>query len=154
MLMQEKKLDSVTSLHEELVFNRLDSSTVETVCPCGDYMLIDTDPRFSCAQPGAYIIKGRRGCRKPECNTKRRGQQQPMRPVSKQLQSVKNDKFSLRATRSNPIEGLYHAVPQPPGINPYCPTVVNLWCCRCKEKSKLRSQKANYQDNTYVDNNA
>jgi hypothetical protein len=154
MLMQEKKLDSVTRLHEELVFNRLDGSTVETICPCGDYMTIDTDPRFSCAQPGAYVVKVRRGCRKPECNAKRRSQQQPMKPVSKQLQSVKDDKFSVRATRPNPTKGLYHAVLRLPAIDPSCPTVVNLWCCRCKEKSKLQSQKANYQDNTYVDNNA
>lgn len=154
MLMQEKKLDSVTGLNEELVFNRLDGSTVETVCPCGDYMVTDTDPRFSCAQPGAYVVKERRGCRKPECNAKRRGQQQPMKPVSKQLQSVKNDKSSLRATRPNPIEGLYHAVLRPPGVGPSRPTVVNQWCCRCKEKTELRSQKAYYQGNIYVDNDA
>ena len=154
MLMQENKLGSVTSANEELVFNRIDGSTVDTVCPCGDYIVTDTDPRFSCAQPGAYVIKMRRGCRSLECDAKRRAGGLRMKPISKQLQWVLNEKTSLRAECQNPIEGLYRAALRPPGVGPSRPTVVSMWCCRCKEKTKLRSPKANDRGNIYVDDDA
>ena len=77
-----------------------------------------------------------------------------MKPVSKQVQWVHDTKKTLRAERHNPTEGLYKAVLRPAGVGPSRPTTVSIWCCRCKEKTKLRSLKANDRGNIYVDNNA
>ena len=155
MLTQKKKLDSIIGSHQELIFNRIDGSTVETSCPCGDCRITDTEPRFCCAQPGAYVVKERLGCGKPksQCKSRRRGVRE-MKPVSKELQIVKNYAGNLRATRRNPTEGLYYAAIRPPSAEPSRPTVVNLWCCRCKEKTQIRSEKANNQSNMYVDDDA
>ena len=128
MLMQKKKLDSVTSSNEDLVFNRIDGSTVDAVCPCGSYEVTDTKPRFSCAQPGAYVFTEKAGCHKPECKANKRDHRE-MKPVSKQFNQYEITKIQSPSYKSKSDRGPVSCSPtttRPSSSNSGQPVVLSM----------------------------
>lgn len=63
MLKQQHHLVSQASANDDLLFNRVDGSTVETVRSCGALKTVDGSPRFTCARAGGYVMRTTRRCK-------------------------------------------------------------------------------------------
>jgi hypothetical protein len=153
MLTQQRHLASISGVRQDLIYNRIDGSTVQTVCPCGSYKTIDRQPRFTCAQKDGYVMMERRGCRSQECSAKG---QQFMQPISEILRGVRNRKETLRSAEPTDydIEPLFYPALRKQNDLPSTTTVVTLWCVRCKERSAFHSPNSSKKENIYIDNNA
>ena len=57
MLQQQGRLSLKRTAIDDLIYSRIDGSEIKTVCPCGAFKDTDRDPRFSCAQVGAYVVR-------------------------------------------------------------------------------------------------
>lgn len=158
MLKQQHHLVSHTCVNDDLLFNRVDGSTVETVCPCGAFETVDNNPRFTCAQAGGYVMRTSRRCKSQQCSEKKPDQknspQLHMKPVSSDLEGVIDLKECLRAEKRRNRIYLHRALLREKGEGPPRPTVINSWCCRCKEKTKVGGSHANEEGNMYIDDDA
>lgn len=158
MLKQQHHLVSQASAKDNLVFNRVYGSTVETVCPCGAFKTVDDNLRFPCARAGGYVMRSTRRCRLQQCSEKKPDQKSSplvhLKPVSSDLEEVIDQKVCLRAEKGRNRISLFRALLRKEGEGPLRPTVVNLWCCRCKKKTKVGGVDANEEGNIYINNDA
>lgn len=158
MLKQQHHLVLQASANDDLLFNCVDGSTVETVCPCGAYKTVDGNPRFTCARAGGYVMRITRRCKSQQCSKKKRVQayspQLHLKPVCSDLEGVIDLKECLPAEKRRNGVYLYRALLRKKGEGPPRPTVVNLWCCRCKDKPKVAGIHASEEGNMYIDDDA
>ena len=77
-LKQQHHLVSQASANDDLHLNRVDGSTVETVCSCGAFKTVDDNPRFTCARAEGYVMRTQR-CEPEQCSEKK-----PDRKISPQ----------------------------------------------------------------------
>ena len=57
MIQQQRRLNLNRTVIDDLIFSRIDGSEIKTVCPCGAFKDTDSNPRFSCAQVGGYVVR-------------------------------------------------------------------------------------------------
>ena len=147
MLKQQHHLVSQASTNDDLLFNRVDGSTVETVCPCGAFKTVDDNPRFTCARAGGYVMRTTQRYKSEQCSEKKPDQknspQRFLKPVSSDLEGVMDLKECLRAEKRRNGIYLHRALLRKKGEGPQRPTVVSLWCCPYKEKTKVGGIHAN-----------
>jgi len=155
--MQQNHLALLTFSNQDLAYTRIDSTVVEAVCPCGQYKILDTSPRFTCANERGYVMKSTRKCRSAECNPngKVRGKyvSKNMAPVSEGLIGVCQNRTSLRAEKRQPLGSSNQCtrVIRSEHDLPSCLPAVTLWCVRCKEKTKIQSPFANKEGTRLID---
>lgn len=101
ILKQQSHLVVQASAKDDLLFNRVDGSKVETVCPCGASRTVDNNPRFTCAQAGGYVMRQSGRCKSQQCSKKNPNRKSPpkayLKPVSSNLEGVLDTRPSLRA---------------------------------------------------------
>jgi hypothetical protein len=133
MLKQQHHLVSQASANDDLLFNRVDRSTVETVCPCGAFKTVDDNRRFAYARAGGYVMRTTRRCKPEQCSEKKpdhkNSPQRFLKPVSSDFEGVMDLKECLRAGKRRNGIYLHRAPLRKKGEGPPRPTVVNLWCC-------------------------
>lgn len=103
MWKQQHHRESQISADKDLLFNRVDGSTVVTVVPCNTSKTIYDYPRFTSARAGGYVMRTTQGCRSEQCSEKipdqRYSPQLGLKPVSSDLDGVVDLKESLRPER-------------------------------------------------------
>ena len=151
MLKQQSHLILQASTNDDLLFNRVDGSKVETVCPCGAFRTFDQNPRFTCARAGGYVMRHTRRCKSQQCSEKNPNRNSPpevqLKPMSSDLEGVIGVKPSLRAEKGLNRLALHRALLRQNSEGPPRPTMVKLWCCRCKEETKICGSHANREGN-------
>lgn len=149
MLAQQKQLGSVKPCkHDDLLYNRLGGEAIKVSCPCGLVKFTDTEPRFSCARPSAYVARERK-CHSSHCNPKsaRRGTSQILRPISNDLEFVLASVPSLRAKGPRRIIGeRLSSLIRAPMESPTRPVIVESWCIVCEEKTEIPNGSSVYID--------
>ncbi len=158
MLKQHDYLDEHSVRHDDLLFQRVDGSEVEVVCPCGDYRSSDKNPRYKCSQPWCYVLKETRKCKSSKCGAKAPGQMYAsavrLHPVSTDLLGVRDDRPALLAENERKCPNLYRDLVRQAGEGPQRPSTVERFCCLCKEKTLTVRKYGNDEGNLYVDNEA
>ena len=158
MLKQQSHLILQVSVNDDLLFNRVDGSKVETVCPCGTFRTFDENPRFACARTGGYVMRQTRRCKSQQCTEKNSNRKSPskvhLKPVSSDLEGVVDVRLSLRAEKGRNRLQLHRALLRQNDEGPPRPIMIKLWCCRCKEKTKICGSHANREGNLYIDHDA
>ena len=158
MLKQQSHLILRASANDDLLFNRVDGSKVETVCPCGTFRTFDENPRFACARTGGYVMRQTRRCKSQQCTEKNPNRKSPpevhLKPVSSDLEGVVDVRLSLRVEKGRNRLQLHRALLRQNDEGPPRPIMIKLWCCRCKEKTKICGSHANREGNLYIDHDA
>ena len=150
-LQQQGRLNLKRTAIDDLIYSRIDGSEIKTVCPCGAFKDTDRDPRFSCAQVGAYVVRLPRRC---NCAKSRTGGYCQLWPVMPGLVGIRSDRSSLRAEKRHEDSTPSRALIRKKGEGPSRPKVVELWCIQCRENTQVQGSRANKEGNMFIDNDA
>lgn len=130
MLKQQSHLILQAGANDDLLFNRVDGSKVETVCPCGNFRTLDKNPRFACARAGGYVMRQTQRCKSQQCTEKNPNRNSPpkvhLKPVSSDLEGGIDARPSLRAENGRNRIQWHRAVLRQDGEGPPRPTMVKL----------------------------
>ena len=151
MLQQQGRLNLKRTAIDDFIYSRIDGSEIKTVCPCGAFKDTDRDPRFSCAQVGAYVVRLTRRC---NCAKSRTGGYCQLWPVMPGLVGIRSDRSSLRAEKRHEDSTPSRALIRKKGEGSSRPKVVELWCIQCRENTQVQGSRANKEGNMFIDNDA
>ncbi|KAL8718671.1 MAG: hypothetical protein Q9225_004224 [Loekoesia sp. 1 TL-2023] len=158
MLKQRDYLAEHNIRNDDLLFQRVDGSEVEIVCPCGEYRSSDENPRYKYSQPWYYVMKQTRKCKSLKCGAKAPGQKYTntvrLQPVSTDLLGTKDERSALLAENVRKYPKPYRALVRRAGEGPPRPSTIKQFCCLYKEKTLTIQRHGNNESNIYVDNNA
>ncbi len=104
------------------------------------------------------MIKTTRRYKSQQCNRKKPDTRIPhgsrLKPISSDLEGVWGDRSSIRAGKRRDGNVPFRALLRKEGESPLRPTVINLWCCQCKEKTNVEGSHANKEGDLDIDNDA
>lgn len=146
-LMVLQQSSSTKTANDQLVYHRIDGSSIDTICSCGETKAIDRLPRFVCGQPRGYVMRRINHCKSQQC----KGRRQYFEPVSPDLSGVPDTESCLRRLKKREKDQPFHQLIRGSGDGPLRPTTIELWCCRCKEKTQATGPRANKKKNGYID---
>jgi hypothetical protein len=141
---QNQLLKSINEANQDLIYNRIDETTVGTVCACGKYSTVDRQPRFTCLQRDGYVMRESKRYKSAVCE----GKKKPLHPVSNFLRGIPNKSPCMRGETPRDNEAVINKALQRQNNT----GVVESWCAVCKEKSKFKSPRSNEEGNVYRDN--
>lgn len=155
MIQQQRLLHLNRTVIDDLVFSRIDGTEIKTVCPCGAFKDTDSNPRFSCAQVGGYVVRQTRQCNCAKRDPKSRGGGLcGLWPIVPGLVGIHCARASLRAEKRHGDSAPYRALIRKKGEGPSRPKVVELRCIQCRENTQVQGPRANKEGNLFIDDDA